>query len=131
MIFKKCTSLILVFLLLVSNTGMAFNMHYCGEKLVGITLKTVFQNPEKGCCGVAEKKSHCCKNKVVHFQKKTDTTTLKVFSFQSTFVYLIPQTKALFFTGSKNFKTTTLPSYSCCANAPPLFQLHHQYIFYA
>jgi hypothetical protein len=134
MIFKKCINLLLVFLLLVSNVGVAFNVHYCGNQPASISLKTTFENKnlEKNCCGVAEKKSHCCKNKVVHFQKKKDNATLKAFSFQSPYVFLIPKNQVEhFLSGSENFKTTVLTSYYCDANAPPLFQLYSQYIFYA
>jgi hypothetical protein len=134
MIFKKCTSLLLVFLLLVSNVGVAFNVHYCGNEPKSVSLKSVFENPdlEKNCCGVSEKKSHCCKNKVVHFQKKTENSTFKVFSFQSPYVFLIPKNQLEhFLSGSANFKTTVLTTYYCDANAPPLFQLYSQYIFYA
>jgi hypothetical protein len=134
MIFKKCTSLLLIFLLLVSNVGVAFNVHYCGESIASVSLNNTFynQDSEKKCCGIIEEKSTCCKNKVVHFQKKTDNATFKVFCFQAPFVFLTPKNQIEYFSGGlENFKTTIISSYYCDANAPPLFQLYSQYVFYA
>ena len=37
---KKCTGLFLALLLLVSNIGFAFDVHYCGGKIASVSLKT-------------------------------------------------------------------------------------------
>mgnify|MGYP006152496161 FL=1 len=73
---KKCTGLFLAFLLLVSNIGFAFDVHYCGGEIASVSLNTTAAAPEKNCCGTSEKKSSCCKDKVVHFEKKSDDATL-------------------------------------------------------
>ena len=130
---KKCTSLFLVFLLLVSNVGLAFNVHYCGKEIASVTLNTIVSKPsENGCCQkIAAKKDDCCKNKVVNFQKKSENATIKAFSFDSHFPFLIQQPHTIVFSSNKNFKNTQVTSYFCDANAPPLFKLYSQYIFYA
>ena len=70
--FKKYISVLLAIFILVSNVGLAFKVHYCMDTIASISLQSEFQNTssEKGCCGVLEKKSSCCKDKVFHYQKK-------------------------------------------------------------
>lgn len=127
---KKCTGLFLAFLLLVSNIGFAFDVHYCGGKIASVSLSTSV-SPEKKCCGDKEKKSSCCKDKVVKFEKKSDDATFKVFFFQIAFPAVIKEFKPVAFLSIPNFKSKEIISYYSDANAPPLYQLYHQYIFYA
>lgn len=130
---KKCTSLFLVILFLVSNVGLAFNVHYCGKEIASISInKIISQQSEKGCCEkIFAKKDSCCKDKVVNFQKKSENATAKAFSFVPHFSFVIQEPKTVVFSSNKNFKSTQVTSYFCDANAPPLFKLYNQYIFYA
>lgn len=131
---KKCTSLFLSFLLLVSNIGLAFNVHYCGNTIASVSLKTVFQssNQEKSCCGIVEKKSSCCKDKQFKLQKKSDDSVVKTFSFQIGSPYIIaPDWKPIIFSPVTIFSNKQISEYYCDAHAPPLFKLYSQYIFYA
>lgn len=129
---KKCTGLFLAFLLLVSNIGFAFDVHYCGGEIASVSLKTPTSDaPEKKCCGASEKKSSCCKDKVVHFEKKSDNATFKVFFFQLAFPLVVQDYQPIAFLSITNFKSNQIISYYSDANAPPLFKLYHQYIFYS
>jgi len=129
---KKCTVLFLAVLLLVSNIGFAFDVHYCGGKIASVSLNTAASAaPEKKCCGKTEKKSSCCKDKVVHFEKKSDDATLKIFFFQLAFPAVIQEFNPIVFLAIPNFKNSQIISYCSDANAPPLFKLYSQYIFYA
>ncbi|MGO4772517.1 hypothetical protein ACEN2I_12700 [Flavobacterium sp. W22_SRS_FK3] len=129
---KKCTGLFLAFLLLVSNIGFAFDVHYCGGKIASVSLNASFSvSPERKCCEAKEKKSSCCKDKVVHFEKKSDDATLKIFFFQIAFPAIIQELQPIAFLSIPNFKSNQILSYYADANAPPLYQLHQQYIFYA
>lgn len=129
---RKCTGLFLAFLLLVSNIGFAFDVHYCGGKIASVSLNTtVSASPEKKCCGVSEKKSSCCKDKVVRFEKKSDNATFKIFFFQLDFPAVIQDYKPITFLAIPNFKSNQITSYYSDANAPPLFKLYNQYIFYS
>lgn len=127
---NKCTGVFLAFLLLVSSIGFAFDVHYCGGKIASVSLSTSV-SPEKKCCGDKEKKSSCCKDKVFKFEKKSDDATFKVFFFQIAFSAVIQEYKPLVFLSIPNFKSREIISYYSDANAPPLYQLYHQYIFYA
>ncbi|OXA79883.1 hypothetical protein SAMN05444397_106103 [Flavobacterium aquidurense] len=129
---KKCAVLFLAFLLLVSNIGFAFDVHYCGGEIASVSLNTsVAATPEKSCCGSTEKKSSCCKDKVVHIEKKSDDATFKIFFFQIAFPAVIQEYKPIAFLSVPNFKSNQITSYYSDANAPPLFKLYNQYIFYS
>lgn len=129
---KKCTGLFLAVLLLVSNIGFAFDVHYCGGKIASVSLNTsVAASSEKKCCGTVEKKSSCCKDKVVHFEKKSDDATLKFFFFQFAFPPLVHEFKSMVLIAIPSFKNNQIISYYSDANAPPLFKLYSQYIFYS
>ena len=130
---KKCTSLFLAFLLLVSNVGLAFNVHYCGGEIASVSVKPIaYQKAEKSCCSKkVEKEESCCKDKVVNFQKKSDNTVLKVFSIYSPIYFIIKESQTFVFSSEANLKSAQATSYFCAANAPPLFKLYSQYIFYA
>ncbi|WP_166922860.1 HYC_CC_PP family protein [Flavobacterium poyangense] len=132
MIIKKCTGLFLAFLLLVSNIGFAFDVHYCGGKIASVSLNTATSvAPEKNCCGISEKKASCCKDKVVHFEKKSDDATFKMFFFQFAFPAAIEEFKPIAFLSVSGSKKNQITSYYADANAPPLFKLYNQYIFYS
>jgi hypothetical protein len=125
--------MVMSFLILVSNMGLAFNVRYCGSEITSVTLKTPAEdkNLEKDCCGVVEKKSHCCKDKEVKFQKKTDNLIQKTVSFHTDFIFLANEWNPLVLSFVSNFKKDSFLLYCCDANAPPFFKLYHQYIFYA
>nr|WP_315213961.1 hypothetical protein [uncultured Flavobacterium sp.] len=129
---KKCTSLFLAFLLLVSNVGMAFNVHYCAGEIASVSLESQQQIKEKGCCEkIVFKKDSCCKDKVFHFEKKSDNAIVKIFFFELNAPFLIQEWQPVVFSLTANFKITPVATYYCDANAPPLFKLYSQYIFYA
>ena len=139
--FKKHISLALAFFLLVSNVGFAVDVHYCGGKVAAI--KPVFwkgadalNKKENSCCptkvsSADNKKESCCKDKVVHFQKKSGKVTLNSISFQADFIFLFEEFPTIFYSEVATFENSRITSYYCDANAPPLFKLYHQYIFYA
>lgn len=139
--FKKHISFLLAIFLLISNTGFALGVHYCGGDVASV--KPVFwktsetlNEEEKECCPpkvstITNKKDSCCKNKVVHFQKKSGKVTLNSISFQPDFVFLFEEWNPIIFAEFSNFEDSRIISYYCDANAPPLFKLYHQYVFYA
>lgn len=129
--FKKSTCLFLAFLLLVSNIGFAFNIHYCGGKIASVSLDTTSPIAEKSCCAKPDKKSTCCKDKVVEIEKKSDDATFKIFFFQLAFPALIQEFTPVALSSVYHFRKNQIVSYYSDANAPPLFKLYHQYIFYS
>lgn len=141
MFFKKGTSLMLAVFLLVSNLGLAINVHYCGKNIEAITLgfssddicEVASKEIEDGhCCGVTTSLDHkkCCSDDTV--KSGVENVIIKQINLDSVYAaFYIPYFQ------EPNWET--LPSvtvkqkfeYSCEANAPPLFKLYSQYIFYA
>jgi len=138
---KKCTSLFLAILLLVSNIGLAFNVHFCGGKIASISsvysIKERGDAPEKStaakeCCSEKEKDhKQCCKDKVVDLEDKSPDTIIKSFSFHIDVPFVLQDWKPIVFNEVAAFKQSEKIVYYCEANAPPLFKLYSQYIFYA
>jgi hypothetical protein len=131
--FRKHICILLALILLVSNIGFAFNVHYCGDQISSISFKTSVSSNEieKNCCGEIEKKSNCCDNKVLHFQKKSETSLSHFFFQMSNLEISKNDWKPNFILPITNFKINSIPTYFCDANAPPCFKLYSQYIFYA
>lgn len=130
---KKFIGVLLSIFILVSNIGLAFKVHYCMDAIASVSLATeiITVNSEENCCGVFEKKASCCKDKVVYFQKKSEQKEVIPITFLSDFTLLLEDWKTIFFSARSNFKSQNSSSYYCDAHAPPLFKLHHQFIFYA
>ena len=139
--FKKHISFILAFFLLVSNIGFAVDVHYCGGEVASVKpiywKNTESPNSVKdNCCGPkvtsnVQKKDSCCKDKVVHFQKKSENTILDSISFIPDFVFLVDEWNPIIFSEISKCVGNPITSYYCDANAPPLFKLYHQFLFYA
>ena len=131
--FRKHICILLALILLVSNIGFAFNVHYCGDQISSISFKTSVSSNEieKNCCGEIEKKSNCCDNKVLHFQKKSETSLSHFFFQMSNLQISKNDWKPNFILPITNFKINSIPTYFCDANAPPYFKLYSQFIFYA
>lgn len=133
MFFKRQISILLTFFLLVSNLGLAFNVHYCDDEIASITLSTVHsaQKAEKDCCGVVEKNSKCCNDKIIKAEIKSDQIIVKSVSFDADFLQVTYDWKPVVFVSKINFKQRDQLTYYCDANEPPLYLLYSQYTFYA
>lgn len=131
---KKHISILLAFLILGSNVGFAFNVHYCGSKIasVSLSLPTVSSLlKDKDCCSKkAVKKESCCKDKKIVFKEKADDKIVKSFSFQFDYVFLVPVCQHAVFNTVPSFKNNLSPAYYCDANAPPFYKLYSQYLLY-
>lgn len=138
---KKFTSLFLALLLLVSNFGLAFNVHYCGDKIASISsaFSTVkasekVEISKKYCCCVKQEISEesCCKNKVLDLKKDTKDVIVKTFSFQVEAPFVVVKSSELIFAKAEKIPSNaSITEYFCSPNAPPLFKIYQQYIFYA
>lgn len=136
---KKCTSLLLALLVLFSNAGLAFNVHYCGGEIAKITSgysidsASAEDNPfaERACCiAKAKENQTCCDNKIIKSEKKSDVV-VKTFSFQIDAPFVIHHWKPLVFVPVSEVTLPQTTTYYCDAHAPPLYQLYSQLIFYA
>lgn len=133
MVLKKHISIFLTFFLLASNLGLAFNVHYCDGEIASVTLSTAPSSAEKvdECCGIVEKDSQCCNDKVIKAELKADQIIVKTLSFDASFIPVTDCWKPQFFAQNTNFKQRDTFTYYCDAHAPPLYLLYSQYTFYA
>lgn len=138
---KKQICFFLSFFLLFSNLGFALDVHYCGGEIASIKL-VFWKNFEskntlgESCCllqssNFIQENGSCCKDKVVNFEKKLENLIVNSISFQSDFNFLSEEWNPIIYSEFPNFERNKITSYYCDANAPPLFKLYHQYIFYA
>ena len=131
--FKKHISFFLAFFLLVSNVGLAFNVHYCGGEVSSIEPVYLQSNAqrEEDCCGEkVEKQNNCCRDITFHFQEKSENTLLKSFSFNANIVFLKEESYSRIVSPIFKSPRSSRASYHYEAHAPPFFKLYHQYIFY-
>ena len=126
---KKIIGIFLIFSLLVSNLGFAFNVHYCDNKIASVSLNTA-ASIEEDCCGMVEQKSHCCKDRVVVVHKKSDLVMTKSFSFQTEAIPVLNEWQPIATDAKLLVQKSAITRYYCDSNAPPLFKLYSQYLFY-
>jgi hypothetical protein len=127
---RKHIAVLLAFLILIPNVGLAFNVHYCGSNIASVSIKTA-NSKTISCCAIEEEKSSCCKDKVIKIEKKSENTTVKNFDFNTNFDFLIQDFNPIIFGIKNNFKSCSPTSYTYNANAPPIFKRNCQLIFYA
>lgn len=128
--FKKHICILLTFFLLVSNLGLAFNVHYCGNIIASVTISTAVKS-EANCCGAVEKESKCCKDKIIKADPKSDQLLMKIGSFEPNSLPAYSNWAPALFTEVPHYKTRENATYYCEANAPPLYLLYSQYTLYA
>jgi hypothetical protein len=131
--FKKQISVLLTLFLLVSNLGLAFNVHYCDDEIASITLNTTpaSQDAEADCCGIVERDSKCCNDKIIKAEVKSDQIIVKGLSVDADFISVMYDWKLMIFASAFNFKTRENNTYFCDAHAPPRYLLYSQYTFYS
>ncbi|NUM80807.1 hypothetical protein HUU42_08380 [bacterium] len=128
----------MAFYLLISSSGLAFNVHYCGDTIASVS--SVFSNeepcemeihPEEKACCTASSDSHdgCCSDETI--QADFDDVVIKQLQFDFDYVSVLPTVEFSFYTNRVDLINEQLFDYYCDANAPPLYQLYSQFVFYA
>jgi len=136
--FKKCTSILMAFYLLVSTSGFAFNVHYCEGEIASIssvfkleeTCEPAVQHEEKTCCAiVTDDHSSCCSDQL--FQADFDESILKTVVLDFHVSGLLPTYQLPVFVNFSTKISTQAVRYYVEDHATPLYQLYSQYVFYA
>lgn len=136
--FKKCTSFLMAIYLLVSTSGLAYNVHYCGGEIAAVSsvyeveesCAMQVEHEEKSCCAKPSKDhSGCCSDEVI--QADFDEVIIKQISFDFDYVSILPVCTTPVFYSKEVVETTQVLDYYCDSNAPPLYQLFSQFVFYA
>ena len=134
----KHISIVLTFLILFSNIGLALNVHYCHGRVssVSVAYKTGHCSKKaepRSCCAMAARADKkCCKSHLVKLHDKADHILVKSLGLDLGQFYAADAWKptALFYTEVPVAVTQT-PAFYCDSHAPPLFKLHCQFVFYA
>ena len=77
---KKTAALLLLFLFLLTNSGMALSMHWCGGKLASISFLSIEKHSCK--CGKKTMKPGCCKDKITHLKANDELNKTNVLTFK-------------------------------------------------
>ena len=103
--FKRSGAILLTLLYLVTVTGFALNLQYCGKLLTDVKIDA----PAKGCNDPMAGKMKCCKNKQIIIkikdahQSETGSFLNKIFGFE---VARLPLANITFYTPSVFTLTT-------------------------
>ncbi len=140
-------SILLSLLILVSNIGLALNVHYCMGQVSAVTLAYKLQEPcndhhthghekhepKKACCSAkADEHKSCCDDDVVKLQDKSEGKVIvKSLQLDLGSFCAINEWKPVQFYELAEADAQQILSFYCEANAPPLFKLYCRYIFYA
>ena len=129
---RKYISLLLVIFILFSNLGVAFNVHYCHDKIASVSLKYHAKESTDGCCKTIKISKKCCSEKVVKLEKKSENVLVKSFQLNlqnfignEIFTSIFP----IEYQAIKNDNSAIF--YYCNSNAPPIYKLNCQLVFYA
>lgn len=127
-------------LILVSNVGLAFNVHYCGGNLAEISLDYKKSEPcvekkvekENSCCANSDEHDSCCSNDKIDLKKSiSDEVIVKSFQLDLGVFTFAEEWKPFSTTAvEEEIVKSNEPSFYCDSNAPPLYKLYCQYIFY-
>ncbi|GEM59135.1 hypothetical protein FC1_23730 [Flavobacterium columnare NBRC 100251 = ATCC 23463] len=132
--FRNFINICLTLLVLVSNTGLAINVHYCGEVVAAISVDNLEKRNDSGCCGdKMSVEDSCCKDKKVEIKKTTSENVL-IHSFQFKLLpFIIIEGGGGVFDNciAEQIIVGSLPAYYCNTHAPPLYELYSKLLFYA
>ncbi|MFK8289389.1 HYC_CC_PP family protein [Capnocytophaga canimorsus] len=122
-------------LLIFSNSGLAFSLHYCKEKLasVSVTIESMAMDKEPDSCCLSDKENTpCCDDKSVEAPQTDDEFLSKILKInESTFI--LPYEVAHIFVKTASAERKLSNSYiqNTQSNSPPLYQLYCRLVFYA
>lgn len=138
MLLKKQISLLIAFLLLVSNSGVAFNVHFCDDKISGIS--SVFSKEDscivptlkkKNCCTKPIKANKkCCSDQEINLKNKSEKIVIKTISFEIYYSDFTVGWKPAFYFETPSVSILKQKNYYCNSNAPPFYILYSQSTFY-
>jgi len=136
----KSLSLIFAMLIFASQSGMAFNLHYCKGALATISLGDASEvcdlaDNAKACCKKNTESTHknCCKDSNINLDDISSADVItKSLNFEFSAFYIVTNLYS-FSNFLFNFKETTpqFCFFNFASNAPPLYKLYCKFILYA
>lgn len=111
---KRSGALLLMMLYVITVSGIAFNLHYCGKLLASVKLEL----STKSCLKSDGSKMKCCKDKQITVKVK-DAHQHSSFNFLAkTFVFDVPKT-LLSNVAPQSTSVTRRLLYTTSPHAPP------------
>ena len=129
---RKLQVFLLALLMLVSNVGLAFTIHYCGGNISSIAFNEQLPSSSTdSCCSHLVVDNKCCSDKVISIKDGSDRVAEKIFSQQDIGIGVLTE-EYLEFANARNIsRIAESISYQFVSTRPPLFKLLCQFIFYA
>ncbi len=89
MSMKKVAAILFLLLFLITNSGLAMAIHWCGGKLVAIDF---FSAQKNHCpCGTKPMKKGCCQDRITTIKANDELAKSNNLNFKVTQVSLIPK----------------------------------------
>lgn len=133
--FKKQISILVALVILMANVSSNFIVHYCNDTIASISFDTSSEDPcvkpAVSCCAIDNEHDSCCSNKIVKVEKKNDNFLTKSLKFDLNDVVLSNISSIEFVNETVLFSYKENPAFYCESNAPPLYKLYCQLVFYA
>lgn len=133
--FRKSTILFLAFVILFSNLGLAINVHYCKDKIAGISFTSQIEEicikDVKSCCAIEKTHNKCCSNKVIKAQEKNDSILTDFTKIDFNAVYFLQNESIDVVQNYLYVIKKEDVSFYCNSNAPPFYKLYCQLVLYA
>lgn len=138
MLNKKQIAIVLSFLLLVSNMGLAFNAVFCCEKLVAISSSTASDNDchiikkkSTSCCDIIIENENCCATKKIDIKPTVSQLLLKDIKLSFENFSLFVNTDFVYFSilNKPAIKKETF-LYVFNSSSPPLYKLLCRFVTY-
>jgi hypothetical protein len=133
MFLRRSIAFAIAALLLVSNTGFALTVHYCGGRISSVKSHFIQSGTSpKDCCGSkAETHRKCCSDKTITVKGKSPDSIAKIHLFDfAPAIFLRLDENSCAYSGLPAGQAQQ-PAFHCDCHAPPLFKLHCQFVFYA
>lgn len=137
---RKNLALLLSFVLLATQTGLAVSVHYCGGEAVsiaagfGVTAHGCGMEPkEADGCGPDLKlgRKGCCDEKSIQIKVKQEAPTILKSGFATDAIFTTPSEIVSPFASTVPVALYRMPAFHCEAHGPPLFLLYSSYLLYA
>lgn len=133
--FKKQISILVALVILMTNVSSSFIVHYCNDTIASISFNIYSEDPcvkpTVSCCAIDNEHDSCCSNKIVKVEKKNDNFLTKSLKFDLNDVVLNDISTIEFVDEAVLFSFNENPAFYCESNAPPLYKLYCQLVFYA
>lgn len=141
--FKKQIAILVALFVLLANSGTNLVLHFCHDEVAFVSLvyqenALVKSSSIDSCCGGEEilvstddEDSGCCSNKEIKVEKKVDYSVAKHLELKFEAIVLNTLVVDCTTIALVNKKLDSVIKYYCDSNAPPLYKLYSQYIYYA